>query len=178
MSPRNLVERRICLRSIWLFVLAAGLAGATKPASPVTIRSFDRRNSTDIWMAPPEALGLCGTHSGTLNPTVVAFVAVPPTTRTYGLRAAPPLAVRPILRNHFPILIPATRGAIRDRAQEGVNGLWRDLDGNLWCGGVCGLGQQCCSISVGEGASPRPSPPAPPPPPPPTTNGRPKGEDE
>jgi hypothetical protein len=27
-------------------------------------------------------------------------------------------------------------------------GLWRDLDGNLWCGGSCGVGQQCCDIVI------------------------------
>lgn len=32
-------------------------------------------------------------------------------------------------------------------AQNGVYGLWRDQTGGLWCGGTCGLGQKCCTMS-------------------------------
>jgi hypothetical protein len=27
-------------------------------------------------------------------------------------------------------------------------GLWRDSNGKLWCGGECSAGQSCCSIIV------------------------------
>jgi hypothetical protein len=27
-------------------------------------------------------------------------------------------------------------------------GLYRDMDGNLWCGGRCGTGQQCCQFTI------------------------------
>jgi hypothetical protein len=30
-------------------------------------------------------------------------------------------------------------------------GLYRDLDGNLWCGGTCGPEQRCCVIQEVEG---------------------------
>jgi hypothetical protein len=29
----------------------------------------------------------------------------------------------------------------------GQPGLWRDSEGNYWCGGVCSPGQWCCSIN-------------------------------
>jgi hypothetical protein len=27
-------------------------------------------------------------------------------------------------------------------------GLWRDLDGSYWCGGLCGPNQRCCDIVI------------------------------
>jgi hypothetical protein len=37
--------------------------------------------------------------------------------------------------------------SIAPSANEGGKyGLWRDFDGHLWCGGSCGVGQQCCDI--------------------------------
>jgi hypothetical protein len=39
--------------------------------------------------------------------------------------------------------------AVAPPAGDGtVGGLWRDLDGRLWCGGTCGVGQQCCTITI------------------------------
>ncbi|HEX2095018.1 MAG TPA: hypothetical protein VHG28_21645 [Longimicrobiaceae bacterium] len=31
---------------------------------------------------------------------------------------------------------------------SGDNGLWRDMDGGYWCGGDCGPGQRCCTITM------------------------------
>lgn len=33
-------------------------------------------------------------------------------------------------------------------ALGGTQGLWRDSNGKLWCGGDCSAGQSCCSIIV------------------------------
>ncbi|HEU4452689.1 MAG TPA: hypothetical protein VFR81_06490 [Longimicrobium sp.] len=32
-------------------------------------------------------------------------------------------------------------------AQTAIYGLWRDPQGGTWCGGSCGEGQACCTIT-------------------------------
>lgn len=48
-------------------------------------------------------------------------------------------------------LVPTGRTAMSQTAviedANGPNGLWRDADGKLWCGGDCNPGQRCCTIS-------------------------------
>lgn len=37
---------------------------------------------------------------------------------------------------------------LMDNTASTVNGLWRDADGGMWCGGSCAFGQKCCTITV------------------------------
>jgi hypothetical protein len=48
----------------------------------------------------------------------------------------------------FPSSAVAEPCAIAPDAKGGGGpyGLWRDFDGNPWCGGACGSGQACCNI--------------------------------
>lgn len=46
-------------------------------------------------------------------------------------------------------------GSAITSAQTQIYGLWRDQSGGLWCGGNCGSGQQCCTISP---VNPMPAP--------------------
>ena len=49
------------------------------------------------------------------------------------------------------VLCAAVAGGSSASSQTAVvpdhYGLWRDFDGGLWCGGTCGPGQQCCTIT-------------------------------
>jgi hypothetical protein len=45
------------------------------------------------------------------------------------------------------VMLATTFGAAAsEEAGSGPNGLYRDMDGGLWCGGSCMPGQQCCRI--------------------------------
>jgi hypothetical protein len=37
--------------------------------------------------------------------------------------------------------------SVQGAAQAPIYGLWRDQSGGLWCGGTCGEGQACCTIT-------------------------------
>ena len=44
-------------------------------------------------------------------------------------------------------ILALAAGSVQSAAQAPIHGLWRDQSGGLWCGGACGEGQACCTIT-------------------------------
>jgi len=126
------------------------------------------------WVAPPAHLRPCQQPAGSAR----ALFAVDRFRSQRYPGKLPLLREFPLLWKSTPLVVQPVPATDATQQSSNINsighgnpislyGLWRDSDGGLWCGGSCGVGQQCCTIS-GEGG------PAPPPPPPSLPRPRPR----